>query len=52
MSLYWDRSNWQALCKSCHDGVKQVQDLHGMSQACDIDGFPIDTGHMWADDKK
>jgi 5-methylcytosine-specific restriction protein A len=22
MSLFWDRSNWQGLCKSCHDSIK------------------------------
>ena len=21
--LFWDRTNWQALCKQCHDGEKQ-----------------------------
>lgn len=21
-SLFWDRNNWQPLCKPCHDGVK------------------------------
>ena len=20
---FWDRNNWQALCKRCHDGIKQ-----------------------------
>lgn len=23
MKLFWSRSNWQALCKPCHDGEKQ-----------------------------
>ena len=22
-ALFWDRSNWQALCKHCHDSHKQ-----------------------------
>ncbi|MFC2967722.1 HNH endonuclease signature motif containing protein [Acidimangrovimonas pyrenivorans] len=26
MVLFWDRSNWQPLCKSCHDRVKQRTD--------------------------
>ena len=21
--LFWDRNNWQSLCKPCHDGWKQ-----------------------------
>lgn len=23
MDLFWDRDNWQSLCKSCHNGEKQ-----------------------------
>ncbi len=26
MSLFWDRSNWQALCKPCHDSYAQQRD--------------------------
>lgn len=28
-ALFWDRSNWQPLCKRCHDSVKQVEELRG-----------------------
>ena len=24
--LFWDRTNWQSLCKPCHDGRKQAQE--------------------------
>lgn len=24
--LFWDRSNWQSLCKSCHSSVKQREE--------------------------
>lgn len=24
--LFWDQSNWQGLCKPCHDGWKQRQE--------------------------
>lgn len=24
--LFWDSANWQALCKPCHDSVKQVEE--------------------------
>jgi len=43
--LFWDSSNWQALCATCHSGVKRMQENHGYSQACDKDGFPIDANH-------
>jgi len=25
-SLFWDRSNWQSLCKSCHDSKTATED--------------------------
>ncbi|WP_109512791.1 HNH endonuclease [Pseudomonas ovata] len=24
--LFWDRSNWQSLCKPCHDSTKQAEE--------------------------
>jgi 5-methylcytosine-specific restriction protein A len=24
--LFWDRSNWQSLCKPCHDGIKKREE--------------------------
>ncbi|MBF8679867.1 HNH endonuclease [Pseudomonas fulva] len=27
--LFWDPTNWQALCKSCHDSVKQAEEAAG-----------------------
>ncbi|MGI6721758.1 MAG: HNH endonuclease [Anaerovoracaceae bacterium] len=24
--LFWDRSNWQSLCKSCHDSKTMTED--------------------------
>lgn len=29
MVLFWDQGNWQGLCKSCHDSVKQSQESAG-----------------------
>lgn len=26
MTLFWDQSNWQSLCKPCHDSVKQAEE--------------------------
>ena len=54
--LFWSRSNWQALCASCH-GRKTVRQDGGFGNdvnpdwvprgACDEDGRPIDKGHWW-----
>lgn len=27
--LFWDRDNWQSLCKLCHDSVKQAEEASG-----------------------
>lgn len=27
-TLFWDQSNWQALCKSCHDHKTATEDEH------------------------
>ncbi|WP_225785840.1 HNH endonuclease [Pseudomonas sp. Marseille-P9655] len=29
MTLFWDQSNWQSLCKPCHDSVKQAEEAAG-----------------------
>jgi 5-methylcytosine-specific restriction enzyme A len=26
MGLFWDRTNWQALCAPCHNSTKQLQE--------------------------
>ncbi|WP_330848890.1 HNH endonuclease [Mangrovicoccus ximenensis] len=31
-SLFWDVSNWQALCKCCHDREKQRQERTNRSR--------------------
>ncbi|MFV3402860.1 HNH endonuclease [Pseudomonas sp. NY15463] len=30
MVLFWDQANWQSLCKSCHDSVKQAEEAAGL----------------------
>ncbi len=45
--LFWNQDNWQALCASCHSGVKRMEELHGYSQACGVDGLPVDRRHPW-----
>ena len=27
-TLFWDQSNWQALCKKCHDHKTKTEDRH------------------------
>lgn len=47
--LFWDRNNWQGLCKHDHDAVKQSQERGGagIAKDMDADGMPIDPRHHW-----
>lgn len=47
-ALFWDSSNWQSLCKQCHDSHKQRQERGGVDVGCDLSGVPLDPGHHWA----
>lgn len=47
MTLFWDSSNWQSLCKVCHDSHKQRIEKSGTDAGCGIDGLPIDRNHHW-----
>ncbi|MBV2138562.1 MAG: HNH endonuclease [Candidatus Thiodiazotropha sp. (ex Ctena orbiculata)] len=47
MKLFWDKSNWQSLCKPCHDSHKQRLEKSGRVIGCDESGMPIDPGHHW-----
>jgi 5-methylcytosine-specific restriction protein A len=29
--LFWNEDNWQALCKTCHDSVKQAEEATGLA---------------------
>ena len=29
--LFWDKTNWQSLCKDCHDGRKQREEAAGIA---------------------
>lgn len=44
--LFWDRANWQSLCKSCHDSTKQRMEKSGRL-GCDEAGLPLNPGHHW-----
>lgn len=45
--LFWDRVNWQALCKQCHDSSKKIKQNTGVYPGCDVNGMPIDPDHEW-----
>lgn len=47
LDLFWDRKNWQPLCKPCHDGGKQAEEKGGGPIGCDEDGIPLDPKHPW-----
>ena len=32
--LFWDRNNWQALCKRCHDRKTMTEDRHQEYKYC------------------
>lgn len=46
IKLFWDKSNWQALCKQCHDSVKAKEESRGYAVGCDVDGMPVGV-HPW-----
>ena len=45
--LFWDRGNWQSLCKHCHDSIKQRLEKSGRVAGCDESGRPLDPRHHW-----
>lgn len=54
LTLFWDRSNWEALCRSCHSRVTAARDggfgnkpSNKASQSCGVDGLPTDVRHHW-----
>mgnify|MGYP001201243132 FL=1 len=45
--VFWDKSNWQSLCKQCHDSNKQRLEKSGRETGCDLAGIPTDRTHHW-----
>lgn len=45
--LFWNRDNWQSLCKFCHDSTKQRMEKSGTVIGCTADGMPLDPNHHW-----
>ncbi|OPY74936.1 MAG: HNH endonuclease [Syntrophorhabdus sp. PtaU1.Bin153] len=48
---FWN-GELQSLCATCHSARKQMQEKHGYSQGCDVDGNPTDDQHPWNRGKK
>jgi len=41
-SLFWDRKNWQPLCKTCHDTTKRAEEGRAKrKRGVDSDGWPL-----------
>lgn len=41
-NLFWSQSNWQALCKPCHDGAKAAYERSGkIRQQIGLDGWVV-----------
>lgn len=47
-SLFFDASNLQSVCKTCHDAIKQRIEKSGIEVGGDIHGIPFDKNHHWA----
>lgn len=45
LDLFWSMSNWQPLCKPCHDSTKARFERSGvMRQPIGVDGWPLGEG--------
>jgi 5-methylcytosine-specific restriction protein A len=47
MELFWNPDNHQALCKFCHDSIKQRYEKSKTIAGCDTTGRPLDPNHHW-----
>jgi 5-methylcytosine-specific restriction protein A len=45
MTLFWDKANWQSLCRTCHSSTKQSIEHKGYDKAIGVDGWPTDARH-------
>ena len=45
--LFWDKANWQPLCKQHHDSTKQREEKRGHVIGCDENGLPLDPSSHW-----
>lgn len=47
LKLFWDRKNWEPVCKPCHDGPIQREERSGIVHGTGRDGRPLDPAHPW-----
>lgn len=47
MELFWDKGNWQALCKHCHDKHKKRIENTGNEIGCNTNGLPLKPNAYW-----
>jgi len=45
--LFWDKKNWQPLCKQHHDSTKQRMEKSGTVIGCDVNGYSLDPNSHW-----
>jgi 5-methylcytosine-specific restriction protein A len=45
MTLFWDKGNWQSLCRTCHDITKKGIENRGYDKTIGSDGWPVDPKH-------
>ena len=46
-ALFWDKSNWQAICDTHHNSTKQREEKSDKVLGCDKNGKPLDPKHPW-----
>ena len=45
--LFWDATNWESVCATCHSGILQKAEKGGIVPGCDTNGNPLDRNHHW-----
>ncbi len=45
--LFCDENNWQGLCVTDANSVKQAQERSGHLRGADANGVPLDSNHPW-----
>lgn len=45
--IFWDKTNWQGLCATCHNGAKGRVEARGYEVGNDANGRPRDPNHAW-----
>lgn len=49
--LFWDESNWESRCLTCHADAQKVEQAHESRaetyRGCGVDGKPLDPAHHW-----